>query len=120
MNPGRYFMPSNPFNQTMLGNPYGIMRNGNIFRRLIDGARSFDWSKLLNGTSKTLNVVNQAIPIVKQAKPMVGNVKSMIKLARAFGSETEKKHSKSIISDTHMEKEILKKEADNNYPNFFI
>jgi hypothetical protein len=119
MNPGRYFMPNMAINQTMLRNGYGLSRSGGFLGRMIAGFRSYDWGKLLTGTSKTLNVVNQTIPLVKQAKPMISNVKSMIKIARAFGKETDNKEIMHIINNNGEQIQQSKKNTD-NYPNFFI
>ena len=125
MNPGRFFMPNMAMNPIMMRNAYGISRNVGIFDRMLQGIRSFNWSRLLNGANKTLNVMNQTIPLIKQAGPMVNNVKSMVKLARAFGSETTKNnkfdHSNKRANNDNVIKSIQKKEViDNNYPNFFV
>lgn len=120
MDPRRYFIPNMTINPRMLRSGYGLSRNSNFFSRLFTGIRSFNWDKLLTGTSKTLNVVNQAIPVVRQAKPMVGNVKKLIKLTKVFGAETTKAQVRE--QNEHM---LIKNDTDkiinnNNYPNFFI
>ena len=119
MNPGRYFMP-NMANPMMMSNAYGLTNGARGLGRLIQGVKSFDWGKLLNGAGKTLNVVNQTIPIIKQAKPVVNNVKKMVKIVRALGNETNATHTTNSVNnkDNYVVKE---KETDNsNYPNFFI
>lgn len=98
---------------------------GNLFGRIANGIRSFNWGSLLNGANKTLNVMNQTIPLIKQARPMFNNVRSMIRLARAFGSETSSnkvaKNNSKYIPKNNSDNFIQKKEVTNSgYPNFFI
>lgn len=144
MNPGRFFMPRMASNiAPMISANYVPMRNGiGLFGRISNSLKSFNWNGLLNGANKTLNVVNQTIPLIRQAGPMFNNMKSMMKIARAFGSETNRssfnaKNNTKIINDNtnydeqsnnnivvnsiNDEKLKLKKEVqNNNYPNFFI
>ena len=126
MNPGRYFIPNMGMGPiTRMGPGFGmnpmISTNGftfrnNLFSRIANGIKNFNWSGLLNGANKTLNVVNQTIPLVRQTKPMVNNVKNMINLTKAFRKET---NSNRTIKNENL---ITKKEVidNNNYPNFFI
>ena len=117
MNPSRYFMPNMVINP-MMQNSYGL----SSLSRMIQGIKSFNWGKLLSGANKTLNVVNQTILLMKQATPMIGNVKKMVKLARAFGNETNyqkntvtsNKYQNSINNDRHS------KPDNNDYPTFFV
>ena len=121
MNPGRYCVTNMAMNNVMLRNGYRMAGSNGFLSKMFAGIKSFNWGKLLNGTSKTLNVVNQAIPIVKQVKPVVGNVRSMVRLAHAFGSETTRKQTENITNIAHMTQKAEKKEvSNNNYPNFFI
>ncbi len=120
MDPRRYFIPNMSINPNMLRNGYGLTRNSNFFNRILSRIRSFNWDKLLTGTSKTLNVVNQAIPVVKQAKPMVGNVKKIIKLTKAFGAETTKSQVRDKNEHVLIKEDVIKNTNNNNYPNFFI
>ena len=148
MNPGRYFMPNMagmgmraaPMMGSVMGNAPVMAAGGRgvgLFGRIGSALRSFNFSGLLSGANKTLNVVNQTIPLIRQAKPMVNNMKSMFKLAKAFGSETVSKrennnnsvnnsrgnitNSKNAIDTNKIvaEKSTVK-DANNNYPNFFI
>ena len=141
MNPGRFFMPRMTSNiGPMMRASYLPMRSGTgFFGRIANSLRSFNWSGLLNGANKTLNVVNQTIPLVRQAGPMFNNMKSMMRIARAFGSETNKRNfsinnnnrtlnnndnnRNSLSSDNSSINENLvsKKEVTNDsYPNFFV
>ena len=130
MNPQRYFMTNMAMNPMMIRNGYGMARGTGLIRKIMQGFRSFNWSGLLNGANKTLNVMNQTIPLIKEAKPMVGNVRNMIKLAKAFGSETNKQHSVSRINQTQYKKQKIVKNTNqqetsnhgigNDYPTFFV
>ena len=104
MYPGRFYIPNNYMPRMAGGSA--------ILGSLTKGIRNFNWSKLLTGANKTLNVMNQAIPLVKQAKPMINNVRSIMKIAKAFGSETNIKKN-----DTNNSTALTKKETD--YPTFF-
>lgn len=139
MNPGRYFMPGMGLGPMMrMGPNFGInplMRASSftprmeLFSRIANGIKKFNWGGLLSGANKTLNVVNQTIPLIRQTKPMINNVKNMIHLAKAFKSETGyssnfkqsnivNNTSKKIIEgDNIQKKEVIDNE---NYPNFFI
>ena len=86
MNPGRYFIPNYVPN-------YHIPIRQGLFTRLFGGIRSVNWGGLLNNANKTLNVVNQTIPLIRQAGPMFNNLKNMLRLAKAFGNETNKKNN---------------------------
>ena len=143
MNPGRFFMPS------VASNIGPLMRTGHLpmrsgvgfFSKFSNSLKSFNWSGLLNGANKTLNVVNQTIPLVRQAGPMINNMKSMMRMARAFGNETNRSNFNSKnnfnvknynsklnnnrntdVNKTNNNKIItIEKEGCNyNYPNFFI
>ena len=128
MNPGRFFMP----NMGFMNGPRIVypITGGNMLRpsntsaitRLLRGIRSFNWQGFLNGANKTVNVVNQTIPLIRNAKPMVDNVKSMLKLAKAFGNETNTKkykyNSKNVAKNIHpIEKESIR---NDDLPTFFI
>ena len=130
MNPGRFFMPNMGATMSpMFRASYLPIRNNiGLFSRITNSIKSFNWGGLLNGANKTLNIVNQTIPLVRQAGPMVNNMRSMLRLAKAFGSET------NIASNTKQEKAInkvddvlindnnvnKKEDLDSNYPNFFV
>ena len=94
MNPGRFYMPGYmgmrnlPMSSSMLGMANTAPRSAGLFSRITSGIRSINWGGLLNNANKTLNVVNQAIPLVRQAGPMFSNMRSMLRIAKAFGSET--------------------------------
>lgn len=94
MNPGRFYMPGYmgmrnlPMSSSMLGMANSAPRSAGLFSRITSGIRSINWGGLLNNANKTLNVVNQAIPLVRQAGPMFSNMRSMLRIAKAFGSET--------------------------------
>lgn len=107
MYPGRFYIPNNfGFNGNMVNNlmtsgPMTRMvstppRNIGLFRKITNGIRSVNWGGLLNNANKTLNVVNQTIPLVRQAGPMLNNMKSMVRIAKAFGNETNSKRNNSI------------------------
>ena len=132
MNPGRFFIPNMnatpfmPFSVSpVMGSKMAIPQGTNIFRRIMDGLKSVNWSKMLGGANKTLNVMNQTIPLIRQAKPMIGNVKSMFQLARAFSKETGKeiyrhnnnKNGLNINNDVKLDKQI---NINNELPTFFI
>lgn len=131
MNPGRYFVPNMAINPMMVRNGYGLTHGTGLFTKIMRGIRSFNWSGLLSGANKTLNVMNQTIPLIREAKPMVGNVKNMIKLARAFGSETNKGQT---INSTNYRLQQSQKSSNNinhphksnhnttnnDYPTFFV
>lgn len=138
-------MRAAPMMGSVMGNAPVMAAGGRgvgLFGRIGSALRSFNFSGLLSGANKTLNVVNQTIPLIRQAKPMVNNMKSMFKLAKAFGSETVSKrennnnnnnnnsvnnsrgnitNSKNAIDTNKIvaEKSTVK-DANNNYPNFFI
>jgi len=127
MNPDRYFIPNMAINPMIMRNGYGITRNAGLFSKIMHGIRSFNWSGLLNGANKTLNVMNQTIPLIREAKPMVGNVKNMIKLAKAFGNETNKrqvsnKQYKSYENNKNIvqQHKVSHTTQSNNYPTFFV
>ena len=150
MNPGRFYMPrlGTGFNPMMGANYLSTRGNIGLFSRITSSLKSFNWGGLLNGANKTLNVVNQTIPLVRQAGPMLNNMKSMLRIARAFGSETNNRinfnsnnnndlNDKSMLSnnrnnnfinnnirvqDTRLENTTIKssKDDDDNYPNFFV
>ena len=94
MNPGRFYMPNYigirniPVSNSMLGIANSGYKGVGIFSKITNGIRSVNWGGFLTNANKTLNVVNQAIPLVRQAGPMFNNMKSMLKIAKAFGSET--------------------------------
>lgn len=152
MNPGRFYMPRIGTNfSPMMGASY-LTTRGNIglFSRITSSLRSFNWSGFLNGANKTLNVINQSIPLVRQAGPMLNNMKSMLRIARAFGSETNNRTNfntnvnnntnfknnnvNSNISDytktinntvrnnneTPLRNTIANEMNDDSYPNFFV
>jgi len=135
MNPGRFYTPNYigvrniPIYNSMFGvtNSRGI----GLFSKITNGIRAVNWNGLLSNANKTLNVVNQAIPLVRQAGPMVNNMKSMLRIAKAFGNETNHHHKNNIISssntcynnknnnneiESNNEKEVLNYDA----PNFFV
>lgn len=139
MNPGRFYMPRMGTNMgPMMGASYlPVKGNIGLFSRIFSSLRAFNWSGLLNGANKTLNVVNQTIPLVRQAGPMLNNMRSMLRIAKAFGSETNRGNSSNQASHTltnnnsssstskknsssneivTLEKEV----SNNNYPNFFV
>ena len=134
MNPGRFYMPRMGTNfGPMMGASSLPVRNGGLFGRIFGSLRSFNWSGLLNGANKTLNVVNQTIPLVRQAGPMFNNMKSMLRIARAFGSETNNSNnrnnnnkisttnSNNVINTVNSDTPTIKKEVlDDSYPNFFV
>lgn len=140
MNPERFFMPNYmgirniPISRNYTGLINSASRGTGLFSRIANGIRSVNWGGLLNNANKTLNVVNQAIPLVRQAGPMVNNFKSMMKIARAFGSETNVNrgninnnynttlnnvnNNSNLITNDEI---IQKKEIQNdNAPNFFV
>ena len=114
MNPERYFMPNMGIGMRPMG-INGFTVNNNLFNRIINSIKSFNWNGLLNGANKTLNVVNQTIPLIRQTKPMINNMRNMINLAKAFRKETTNTTpaKKNIVS----KKEVIDK---GEYPNFFI
>ena len=123
MNYGRYFIPNLTTRSMMPFSPVNMMvpRNTGLFNKVFNSLKDFNWRGLLNGASKTLNVVNQTIPLIKQATPMVNNVKSIVKLAKAFGNETN--NSKTINSYIRNDTKIIKEAKDtidNEYPTFFV
>lgn len=143
MNPGKFYLPRMVANISPMMNTNYLPIRGRIglFGRIANSLRSFNWSGLLNGANKTLNVVNQTIPLVRQAGPMLNNMKSMMRIARAFGSETNRSNNQitnnnsKIVNNVNMnsninnrthhsndiKNQIQKKEVSNdNYPNFFI
>ena len=139
MNPGRFYLPRMGASMgPMMGTSYLPTRGGvGLFRGIANSLRSFNWSGLLNGANKTLNVVNQTIPLVRQAGPMFNNMRSMLRIAKAFGSETNKSNSdnrnnnqvinndavtsNNVTSSLDKENLTIEKEvSDNNYPNFFV
>ena len=122
MNQGRYFIPnmgmgmSQPFTLNS-----GFVFRNNLFSRLVNGIKNFNWGGLLNGANSTLNVVNQTIPLIRQTKPMINNVKNMINLTKAFRKETVKSIKTNSSYKNIEENSITKKEViTDNYPNFFI
>lgn len=127
MYPGRYFMPNMTINPLMIRNGYVANRGIGLFGRMVQGLRSFNWTRLLNGTSKTLNVMNQTIPLIRQAKPMVGNVKNMLHLAKVFRNETSNNNydNKKYYNKKAMEnvKNNVVNDINNsnsNFPIFFV
>ena len=135
MNPGRFYIPnymtmgSAPFRGTIMNMANATPRNIGLFSKITSGIRSVNWGGLLNNANKTLNVMNQAIPLVRQAGPMVNNMKSMLRIARAFGSETNSdikinnkvNNSNDSISTKKSDVLVEKKETQkDNYPNFFV
>jgi hypothetical protein len=136
MNPGRFYMPrmGASFNPIMGASYLSTRGNIGLFGRITNYLRSFNWGELLNGANKTLNVVNQTIPLVRQAGPMFNNMKSMMRIARAFGSETNKRTtvnkniniSSQNINHSYNYTEKQESMVDNNissndsYPNFFV
>lgn len=98
MNPGRYFIPNTAINPMMVKRGYGIA-NSNLFGKLTQGLRSFNWGKFLSGANKTLNVVNQTVPLIRQAGPMVNNMKNMFHLAKVFRNETNKQSVNKMINN---------------------
>lgn len=100
MNPGRFYVPpyigmgnnmiSNGIRATgpMIRMANNTSRGMGFFSKITNSIRSVNWGGLLNNANKTLNVVNQTIPLVRQAGPMVNNMKSMLRIAKAFGNET--------------------------------
>ena len=134
MNPSRYFMPMMGRNPMMYAGNMAIRNYSdfnvfNLFSRLGNGIKNFNWKGMLSGVNKTLNVVNQTIPLVKQAKPMYDNVRSMVKLTKAFRKETRdvaiKENvvgKKFLVKDKtyHQNTDKINKSKDNNSPIFFI
>lgn len=116
MNPGRYFMPNMGMMPNSMMNNNGFVQRNNLFSRIANGIKGFNWSGLINGASKTLNVVNQTIPLIRQTRPMINNVRNMINLAKAFRKETS--NNKYIaVKDKSLKKEVI---DSDNYPNFFV
>jgi hypothetical protein len=145
MNPGRFYLPSTGANAIPMirGSYMPLSRNLGLFGRITNSIKTFNWGGLLNGANKTLNVVNQTIPLVRQAGPMLNNMKSMLKIARAFGSETNKSNINAKINNSYINKncvnvnninnefrntiemnktldETNKDVMNENHPNFFI
>lgn len=166
MNPGRFYIPGGIMGRpSMVGNmartmplarmassaPFvgtagSIPRSMGVFSKVTNSIRSINWGGLLNNANKTLNVVNQTIPLVRQAGPMFNNMKSMVKIARAFGNETNIRktfdtNKRQVIDDNinismhdnnsrinfndnitaNIDDNFKKKEVKNdNAPNFFI
>ena len=144
MNPERFYVPyymgmrNLPISNSMLANTNSIPRSMGLFSKITNGIRSVNWSGFLTNANKTLDVVNQAIPLVRQAGPMVNNMKSMLRIAKAFGSETNNSRhtnknynsrlantinstNNSISRNKDIETSVQKKEVQNdNAPNFFI
>lgn len=131
MNPGRYFMPNMAMNPMVIRNAYGMSRGPSFLGKIMHSIRSFNWSGLLNGANKTLNVMNQTIPLIREAKPMVSNVRNMVKLAKAFGHETNKQRSVTNMNQSHQkikkynsnynqQHTINSNVVSNDYPTFFI
>ena len=139
MNPDRFFMPAYmgmrniPMTSPMLRMSNSAPKGLGLFNKITSSIRSVKWGNLLNNANKTLNVVNQTIPLVRQAGPMFNNMKSMLRIAKAFGSETNNRNinqnnvindnSNTIINNDFSKNEnlILEKEVQNdNVPNFFI
>ena len=122
----------------MMNGAFLPTRNGmGLFGRIANSIKTFNWNGLLNGANKTLNVVNQTIPLVRQAGPLFNNMKSMMRIARAFGSETnnmknntrkvndnnsiEPKNNIEITESINNDNSNSKNEIQNdNYPNFFV
>ena len=144
MNPGRFYMPGYigmrgiPMSNSMLWSANSVPKGIGLFGKITNGIRSVNWSGLLTNANKTLNVVNQAIPLVRQAGPMVNNMKSMLRVARAFGTETNTSNNKklynnhnnilnnnfnsnSVYNNNTNDISNKKKEKQNNsIPNFFV
>lgn len=136
MNPGRFYMPrmGTSFSPMMGANYLSTRGNIDLFGRITNYLRSFNWGELLNGANKTLNVVNQTIPLVRQAGPMFNNMKSMLKIARAFGSETNNRNTvnknvniitqnnRNSYNYTEKQESIVDNaiSSNDNYPNFFV
>lgn len=135
MNPGRYFMPGMGMGPMMrMGPNFGInplMRASSftprmeLFSRIANGIKKFNWGGLLSGANKTLNVVNQTIPLIKQTRPMINNFRNMIHLAKAFKNETNNSHNNKM-TDTYnnsIDSSIISNDKNiykENFPNFFI
>lgn len=143
MNPNRFFIPGymGMTNNMMsaspmirmasntMANPVGRMagigsttRGMGLFSRITNGIRSVNWSGLLNNANKTLNVVNQAIPLVRQAGPMVNNMRSMMKIAKAFGSETNGSrrnngNNMNINNGNNLNSKNINSNINNNFSN---
>ena len=119
MNPNRYFIPNMGMhlqpNMNYMMMPNYFTPNRNIFGRITDSVKRFNWNGLLFGANKTLSVVNQTIPLIQRTKPMISNLRNMLQLAKAFKMET----GKTDTTDTAIvkEKEVM---ANDNQPNFFI
>ena len=159
MNPGRFYIPpymgignniiSNGIRATgpMIRMANNTSRGMGIFSKITSGIRSVNWGGLLNNANKTLNVVNQTIPLVRQAGPMVNNMKNMLRIAKAFGNETNNnrfnnKYNKQQLNvnnsynnsnnnssdnsnlnniDTEKSYNLTKEDITNdNLPNFFV
>ena len=134
MNPGRFYIPGYmgmrnfPIASSIPGMTNSIPRRMGLFGKITSGIRSVNWGGLLNGANKTLNVVNQAIPLVRQAAPMVNNMKNMLRIAKAFGTETNNKRLPNTTNNNSINTNYSKKETqDNNSivisdnsPNFFV
>lgn len=137
MNPGRFYMPNylgaraSSMMSPMMGLSNITPRGMGFFSRITNGIRSVNWGTLLNNANKTLNVVNQTIPLVRQAGPMFNNMKSMLRIAKAFGSETNTKNANNNTnydkSNTPNNKSynniVLANEKEvisDNTPNFFV
>ena len=139
MNPGRFYMPGYmgmrnlPLSSSMLGMANTAPRSAGLFSRITSGIRSINWGGLLNNANKTLNVVNQAIPLVRQAGPMFSNMRSMLRIAKAFGSETNginninarnsvrnvnNNRNASVQSNENVS--TKKEEVDDNSLSFFV
>ena len=126
MNPGRFFVPNMnmiPYMRTSI-NPFistnMVIPRVNMFERMANGIKAFNWKGLLNGANKTLNVMNQALPLVREARPMIGNVKSMVKLVRAFGNETNKQKNNIIQKRRNGITENKKVNNNTDVPTFFV
>lgn len=134
MNPGRFYMPRMGTNLSPMLGMGRMPSSGGLFSRIFGSLRGVNWSDLLNGANKTLNVVNQTIPLVRQAGPMFNNMRSMLRIAKAFGSETNNSNSRIVNNSqknnlitnnnqviSNSENSTLNKDAlDDNYPNFFV
>ena len=137
MNPGRFYVPriGTNFNPMMGVNYIPTRGSVGLFGKITNSLRTFNWNGLLNSANKTLNVVNQTIPLVRQAGPMFSNMKSMLRIARAFGSETNNRNKTQSANNNAMninntdnrnlnlidENKSSKTESlANNYPNFFV
>lgn len=134
MNPGRFYMPNyiGMRNIPVPNSMFGVANSGSkrigLFNRITNSIRSVNWGGFLTNANKTLNVVNQAIPLVRQAGPMVNNMKSMLRIAKAFGNETNNNNVRtknnnvqqsSVISSNN--NSVIKKEVQNDSaPNFFV